>query len=172
MSEFDGLLGKLAEHNVKDATIDELLAHAKALLASRSGDAATLAGYQAVESAAAAKKGNKVIEYNDPEAEKNPAERLNAENKKEHNFAVEKEATEYLRETLPIAAALKVKKEQGTLTPTENKALERTLRNYEKISGLYPHKAKEISRNMEPEKQREQRTNTNVRTMAKESRSY
>ena len=172
MSEFDGFLNKLAEHNVKDATIDELLAHAKALLASRSGNAAALSEYNAVESAAMAKKGNKVIEYDNTEASKNPLARLDATNNENHDFAVEKEATKYLRETLPIAVALKTKKEKGELTPAEDKALERTLKNYEKISGLYPHKAREISRNMESEEQREQRTNVNVRSMAREGRGH
>jgi len=171
MSEFDAISARLSEHNVKDAEIDALLSHARALLSSHSGDSVSVGKYQNVVAAGLAKKGNKVIDYNNPDKESDPAKGLADINKKEHNFAVEREATAYLKETLPMASDLKRKKDSGiTLSSEENDVLEATLKSYRKISGLYPHKAKEITNNMEERNM--ERTNANVRTMARGERTY
>jgi len=102
------LEGKTAQNKGKDKPVMDRLAALGGLINQAQG-----------------RMNNKVIEY------------LDKKNKNVQPFAVEKNALNYLMDTLPIMSGMR--KNMDKLSPEDKKTYESVLDNYKKIEALYPH---------------------------------
>ena len=175
MSELDVFSGRLSEKNVSNKEIEALIAHVQALVG-RYGSKKTpvseqlIAHAHAVESMGLAKKDNKIIEYHD-----DPVEILTKNNEQKVPFAVEKAATAYLRNTMQAMDVLREKMDRGVaLSDKEQKVWDDTLKNYDQIASLYPHRVKETKAFEQKDKNSyaDGREREIPRELSKQSRQY
>jgi hypothetical protein len=126
----------LTQSNVSDQELAEFIYKVRSRMAVLEGKTAKTDNKEEAETDRLATLGglinqalgrmnNKVIEY------------LDEKNKNVQPFAVEKNALNYLMDTLPIMSGMR--KNMDKLSPEDKKTYASVLDNYKKIAALYPH---------------------------------